>query len=209
MIPRRVTRGLAALPLSVLTAACTMVGYPAGSAGPMPDDRAPAAMPTGAGAGAGASTTASGGSSSGVSNGDVGVPNRARRTQAGRTYEVFGVQYRVMNSGDGYDETGFASWYGEQFHGRPTASGETYDMNRHSAAHRTLPLHTWVEVTNLDNGRSLVLRVNDRGPFAHTGSRILDLSYSAARELGVVGPGTAPVRVRTVTVDDEERGRSP
>lgn len=182
MIPRRATRSLAALPLSVLTAACTVVGYPAGSAGPTPGDGAPAAMPAGA-------------------------PEPARRTQAGRTYEVFGVQYRVMNSADGYDETGFASWYGEQFHGRPTASGETYDMNRHSAAHRTLPLHTWVEVTNLDNGRSLVLRVNDRGPFAHTGSRILDLSYSAARELGVVGPGTAPVRVRAV--DDGERGRFP
>lgn len=187
-----------------------MVGYPAGSGGPAPGDGTPASMPMGSDAGA--PSTASGipdggGSPSGTSTGDAGGPERGRRTQAGRTYEVFGVQYRVMNSADGYDETGFASWYGEQFHGRPTASGETYDMHRHSAAHRTLPLHTWVEVTNLDNGRSLIVRVNDRGPFAHTGSRILDLSYSAARELGVVGPGTAPVRVRVV--DDEERGRSP
>lgn len=204
MIPRRAIRGLATLHLSALAAACSMVGYPAGSAGPTPGDGAPAAMPTGSGSGA-AATARDDPAGEGLSGGAGEAPAGPRRTQAGRTYEVFGVEYRVMNSADGYDETGFASWYGEQFHGRPTASGETYDMHRHSAAHRTLPLHTWVEVTNLDNGRSLILRVNDRGPFAHTGSRILDLSYSAAQELGVVAPGTAPVRVRAL--DGEERGR--
>lgn len=177
-----------ALPLAV--GACTMVGYPAGSAGPTPSDHAPAAMPRGGGGGSSGATGGASGSAPGSTTG--------LKTQAGRTYEVFGVRYRVLNSADGYDETGFASWYGEAFHGRPTASGETYDMNRHSAAHRTLPLHTWVEVTNLDNGRSLVLKVNDRGPFAHTDRRILDLSYAAARELGVVAPGTAPVRVRAL-----------
>jgi rare lipoprotein A len=91
-----------------------------------------------------------------------------------------------------------ASWYGEGFHGRPTATGETFDMHRVSAAHRTLPLHTWIEVTNLDNGRRLVMRINDRGPFARTDERVIDLSYAAARELGVVGPGTAPVEVRAL-----------
>jgi rare lipoprotein A len=127
------------------------------------------------------------------------------RSDAGRSYEVFGVRYQVLSTASGYEATGLASWYGEQFHGRPTATGETYDMHRHSAAHRTLPLHTWVEVTNLDNGRSLVVRVNDRGPFADTDRRILDLSYAAAEELGVVGPGTAPVRVRALE-PEEQRG---
>lgn len=191
-------RSAATFVLPVVLGACTMVGYPAGSAGPTPSDDAPAAMPrSGGGTVAGADPPAGP-----PAGGTTGL-----KTQAGRTYEVFGVEYRVLNSADGYDETGFASWYGEEFHGRPTASGETYDMNRHSAAHRTLPLHTWVEVTNLDNGRSLVLKVNDRGPFAHTDRRILDLSYSAARELGVVAPGTAPVRVRALEV--EALGRRP
>ncbi|NNK62564.1 MAG: septal ring lytic transglycosylase RlpA family protein, partial [Gemmatimonadetes bacterium] len=120
----------------------------------------------------------------------------------GLSYEVFGRRYRILDSADGYRERGTASWYGEAFHGRPTASGETYDMHALSAAHRTLPLHTWIEVVNLDNGRRLVLRVNDRGPFADTGRRILDLSYGAARELGVVGPGLARVEVRALSADE-------
>lgn len=124
------------------------------------------------------------------------------RSDAGRSYEVFGRRYRVLDSADGYREEGLASWYGEAFHGRPTASGETYDMHGISAAHRTLPLHTWVEVRNLDNGRRLTLRVNDRGPFADTGRRILDLSYGAARHLGVVGPGLARVEVRALDPED-------
>jgi rare lipoprotein A len=111
---------------------------------------------------------------------------------------VFGVRYQVLDSAEGYLEEGIASWYGGQFHGRPTSSGEVFDQNRISAAHRTLPLHTWVEVENLENGRRIVLKVNDRGPFAHTDTRIIDLSRAAADELGYLGAGTARVRVRTV-----------
>ncbi|HSG47575.1 MAG TPA: septal ring lytic transglycosylase RlpA family protein [Longimicrobiales bacterium] len=139
--------------------------------------------------------------------GPVAVDPAARPSDAGRTYEVFGEEYQVLPSTDGYEEEGMASWYGEEFHGRPTASGEKFDMHGYTAAHRTLPLHTWVEVTNLDNGRALILRVNDRGPFARTHQRILDLSYGAARELGVVGPGTARVRVRALGPDEVSRLR--
>jgi len=113
-----------------------------------------------------------------------------------REYEVFGVRYRVLDSAEGYDETGVASWYGSEFHGRSTSSGEPYDMNAMTAAHRTLPLPTYVEVTNLENGRVAVVRVNDRGPFH--GERLIDLSYAAALELGIVASGTARVRVRAL-----------
>lgn len=113
-------------------------------------------------------------------------------------YEQNGQTYRVLDSSYGYDERGTASWYGEQFHGRPTSSGEPFDMNRLSAAHRTLPLPSWVRVTNLTNGRSLLLRVNDRGPFADTDRRIIDVSYAAAVQLGMVETGTASVRVQAV-----------
>jgi rare lipoprotein A len=104
----------------------------------------------------------------------------------------------VLHSAEGYVEQGMASWYGPQFHGRPTASGETFDQYALSAAHRTLPLHTWVEVTNLENGERLVVRVNDRGPFAHTDQRIIDLSFGAAQRLGVIARGTARVEVRAL-----------
>ena len=96
----------------------------------------------------------------------------------------------------GGTEVGFASWYGSDFHGRRTSSGEIYDMYQLTAAHRELPLGTWVMVTNLDTGRSVEVRVNDRGPFVR--DRIVDVSYGAARLLGMVGPGVVPVRV-TVT----------
>jgi len=96
-------------------------------------------------------------------------------------------------SADGHVMAGLASWYGPDFHGRPTASKEIYDMNDMTAAHRTLPFGTWVLVSNLDNGRSVAVRINDRGPFV--AGRIIDLSYAAARMLGVVGPGTVPVRL--------------
>jgi rare lipoprotein A len=93
-------------------------------------------------------------------------------------------------------EVGVASWYGEEFHGRPTSSREVFDMNDMTAAHRTLPFGTYVMVTNLDNGRSVVVRINDRGPFVR--GRIIDLSYAAARVLGLIGPGTARVRLETM-----------
>src|ERR1044071_4908752 len=95
-------------------------------------------------------------------------------------YDVFGKRYRVLTSSEGYYERGIASWYGDPFHGRPTSSGEMYDMNEMTAAHRSLPLPTWVEVTNLDNGKRVVVKVNDRGPFV--GKRLIDLSFAADRK---------------------------
>ena len=109
------------------------------------------------------------------------------------SYVVFGERYYVRDSSKGYDETGYASWYGKKFHGRLTSNREKYDMYEVSAAHKTLPLPSYVEVTNLDNGRKLVVRVNDRGPF-HDG-RIIDLSYKAADMLDIVNKGVQKVRV--------------
>lgn len=111
-------------------------------------------------------------------------------------YEVFGKRYYTLTSSAGYEERGIASWYGKKFHGRKTSNGDTYDMYGMTAAHKTLPLPTYVEVTNLDNGRRVVLRVNDRGPFH--GNRLIDLSYAAAKKLGVVSQGTARVNVRAL-----------
>lgn len=113
-------------------------------------------------------------------------------------YEQSGRWYRVRDTSRGYDETGIASWYGRQFHGRRTSSGEPFDMYAVTAAHRTLPLPSYVSVTNLDNGRTIVVRVNDRGPFHEPDRRIIDLSYAAAVKLGMTGSGTARVRVRAV-----------
>ena len=101
-----------------------------------------------------------------------------------------------MVSAEGFVETGMASWYGEDFHGRPTALGEPYNMYAMTAAHKTLPLPTRVRVINLENGRRAELRVNDRGPFVK--GRVIDLSYGAARELGVVRRGTAKVRIEAL-----------
>jgi rare lipoprotein A len=112
------------------------------------------------------------------------------------SYEVFGKRYQVRASSDGYRERGVASWYGRPFHGRPTSSGETYDMHEMTAAHTTLPLPTWVEVTNLSNGKRIVVKVNDRGPFV--GDRVIDLSYAAANALDIVRSGTARVEIHAV-----------
>ena len=111
-------------------------------------------------------------------------------------YTVLGKSYRVRPSAKGYVERGIASWYGQKFHGRQTSSREVYDMCSFSAAHKTLPLPSYVRVTNLDNGREVVVRVNDRGPF-HAG-RIIDLSFAAAVKLGVDRTGTARVEVRAL-----------
>ena len=108
----------------------------------------------------------------------------------------FGERYCPMVSAEGFVETGVASWYGEDFHGRPTALGEPYNMYAMTAAHKTLPLPSRVRVTNLENGRRVELRVNDRGPFVK--GRVIDLSYGAAQELGVVRRGTARVRVEAL-----------
>ena len=111
-------------------------------------------------------------------------------------YTVLGKSYRVLTSPDGYVERGTASWYGQKFHGRQTSSREIYDMCGFSAAHKTLPLPSYVRVTRLDTGDSVVVRVNDRGPF-HPG-RVIDLSYAAAIRLGLDRAGTAPVEVRAL-----------
>jgi rare lipoprotein A len=112
------------------------------------------------------------------------------------SYEVFGETYYLKDTNVGYDEKGTASWYGTKFHGRRTSSGEAYDMYAMTAAHKTLPIPVHAEVTNLDNGRSVIVRINDRGPFHE--DRIIDLSYAAAHRLGFQDSGTAPVRVRTI-----------
>jgi rare lipoprotein A len=111
-------------------------------------------------------------------------------------YEVFGRTYRTLESSEGYEEEGIASWYGEEFHGRSTSSGEPYDMYAMTAAHRTLPLPSYLEITNLANGRRVVVRVNDRGPFHE--DRLIDVSYAAAHRLGLIGTGTARVRIRAL-----------
>lgn len=116
-----------------------------------------------------------------------------KKTGTARAYTIAGSTYYPLPSSSGFRQTGYASWYGPGFHGRKTASGECYDMHAMTAAHRILPMDTWVRVRNLDNNREVVVRINDRGPFVR--NRIIDLSYSAASRLGVVGPGTARVEI--------------
>lgn len=141
----------------------------------------------------------------GSRRGSARVAGRAERPDGVngtlRPYTVAGVTYRPRAEPD-YDEQGAASWYGAQHHGRRTASGEVFDMGQATAAHRTLPMGSVIEVTNLDNERVVRLRVNDRGPFSHR--RLLDVSREGARQLGFLERGTARVRVRVV---DEDRDR--
>ncbi len=111
-------------------------------------------------------------------------------------YEVLGQSYEVTHPDAHFSQTGLASWYGKKFHGRLTSNRETFDMYRFTAAHRTLPLPSYVRVTNLKNGRSLVVRVNDRGPFK--ADRIIDLSWAAAKKLGYVDDGITKVRIELV-----------
>jgi rare lipoprotein A len=111
-------------------------------------------------------------------------------------YDVLGKRYHVLPTSAGYVQRGIASWYGQDFHGLATSSGERYDMHAMTAAHTTLPLPTWVEVTNLENGKRVVVKVNDRGPFVK--NRLIDLSFAAATALDMVGTGTTRVEVRAV-----------
>ncbi|TVR00303.1 MAG: septal ring lytic transglycosylase RlpA family protein [Desulfovibrionales bacterium] len=113
-----------------------------------------------------------------------------------RPYTVLGQTYHPLTTADGFSEVGIASWYGPKFHARRTASGEVYNMYDLTAAHRILPMQTKIRVTNLENDKSVILRVNDRGPFV--GDRVVDLSYRAAQELDVIRPGTAKVRVEAL-----------
>lgn len=122
-------------------------------------------------------------------------------------YSVLGKQYRVLDKVEGYVEQGTASYYGNKFHGRRTSNQEVYDMYAYSAAHKSLPLPSFARVTNLDNGKSVVVRVNDRGPF-HEG-RVIDLSYAAAVRLGITQRGTGRVEVRALTPDGTALAAAP
>jgi rare lipoprotein A len=126
------------------------------------------------------------------------VPRAEPRSSHGNPpfYDVNGQRFKVLGSADNYVERGVASWYGPDFHGHNTSSGERYDMYGMTAAHKTLPIPCYARITNLSNGRSVVVRINDRGPFV--GNRIVDLSYSAATRLDIVRTGTAFVELRTI-----------
>jgi rare lipoprotein A len=126
------------------------------------------------------------------------------RTQ--RPYQIYGIWYYPLPTAEGYSEKGNASWYGPGFHARPTANGETYDMYAMTAAHKVLPIGTHVKVTNLKNNRSIIVRVNDRGPFVS--GRIIDLSYTAAETLGMARTGVVPVQVEAVQLA-AEKGSGP
>lgn len=172
--------------------ACALCAWLLAAAGcgyaPVSDDRAPAKSPD----------------LSGIPD---AVPKVEPKSRYGNPqhYEVFGKRYTVLDSSEGYAERGVASWYGTKFHGRRTSSGEPYDMYAMTAAHKSLPLPTYVRVTNLNNDRSAVLRVNDRGPFHD--DRIIDLSYTAAKKLGIVKNGTGLVEV--VAIDPRSYGKAP
>jgi len=130
------------------------------------------------------------------------VPGPVRRTLAGNRspYEVLGKTYYVLPTEAGYSQRGIASWYGEKFHGHKTSNGEIFSMYEVSAAHKSLPIPSFLKVTNLDNNRSIVVRVNDRGPFH--GDRIIDLSYAAALKLGYAHRGTTRVQLDAVIVNE-------
>ncbi len=119
-----------------------------------------------------------------------------------KSYTVLGKSYQVMPSGKGFSQSGVASWYGAKFHGHLTSNGETYDMYSMSAAHKTLPLPSYVKVTNIANNKSVIVRVNDRGPFH--GNRIIDLSYAAAHKLDMLKTGTANVNIEVIHIENPE-----
>lgn len=124
------------------------------------------------------------------------TPGKGKVPATQRPYTIKGQTYHPIPSADGYVEEGVASWYGDDFHGKPTSCGEIYDMHKLTAAHKILPMHTTLKVTNLDNGRSVVVRVNDRGPFVS--GRIIDMSYAGAKALDMHVKGTTRVRLESV-----------
>ena len=131
-------------------------------------------------------------------NASDAVPKSEPRSKYGnpKSYVVFGKRYYVMDDAKGFSEQGIASWYGKKFHGKRTSSGETYDMHAMTAAHKTLPLPSYVEVSNLENKKKVLVKVNDRGPFHE--NRIIDLSYAAATKLGIVAKGTGLVSIKAI-----------
>ncbi|ALO36665.1 hypothetical protein CMT41_11235 [Colwellia sp. MT41] len=122
-----------------------------------------------------------------------------------KDYQVFGKPYQVLTTAQGFEQTGTASWYGKKFHGHLTSNGEIYDMYAMSAAHKNLPLPTYLKVTNTANNKSVIVRVNDRGPFHQ--SRIIDLSYSAAYKLDMLKTGTANVKISAITNFDKQTAK--
>jgi peptidoglycan lytic transglycosylase len=129
--------------------------------------------------------------------------NGQRMQKRSSTYKVYGKHYHVMKSSKNYEETGVASWYGKRFNRKRTSSGERFNMYKMTAAHKTLPLATNVLVTNLVNGKKVIVKVNDRGPFV--GNRVIDLSYGAAKKLGMVGLGTAAVNIKVLNGKKKEK----
>jgi len=130
------------------------------------------------------------------------VPRSEPLSKTGnKPYVVFGKRYVPLKSNAGFKQKGTASWYGKKFHGKRTSSGETYDMYKMTAAHTVLPIPSYAKVTNLNNGRSVIVRVNDRGPFKH--SRVIDLSYAAALKLDVVKTGTGQVEI--IAINDNKK----
>ena len=125
------------------------------------------------------------------------IPRVEAKSKGGnKNYRVLGKNYRVLKTSSGYKKRGIASWYGKKFHGHRTSNGEIYDMYQMSAAHKSLPLPTYVRVTHLKNGKSVIVRVNDRGPFHQ--NRLIDLSYVAAKKLGITATGTGVVEVTAI-----------
>lgn len=177
--PERI-RQLAILLLIVLTASCA--GRTQTDSGPATGSNIPPDLP------------------------DDAIPRKEPKSRYGNGpyYEVYGVTYEVLDSNYGFKERGVASWYGKKFHGRPTSSQEPYDMYAMTAAHKTLPLPTYVRVRNLKNNRTIVVRVNDRGPFVD--NRVIDLSYSAALKLDMVRDGTSLVEITALSYDEAKPG---
>tara|TARA_X000000368_G_C22942878_1_gene672998 strand:+ start:568 stop:1068 length:501 start_codon:yes stop_codon:yes gene_type:complete len=128
------------------------------------------------------------------------IPKKEKYSKYGnpKSYKVFGIKYNTLKTHIGYSEEGIASWYGKKFHGKLTSTREVYDMYGITAAHKSLPIPCYVRVTNLSNNKSLIVRVNDRGPFKK--GRIIDLSYAAAKELNIVDKGIATVLVESINV---------
>ncbi|PWV74903.1 septal ring lytic transglycosylase RlpA family protein [Halomonas sp. A11-A] len=191
---------LAAVAASVLLAGCAGSGGQAPSSSSEMRSAAPSAAPTSGG------RYAMSGDAYPMDPPDVSqipdaVPRLEPLSRGGNrpTYEVWGKTYQVLPDARGYARQGTASWYGEKFHGYATSNGEIYDMYKMTAAHRSLPLPSFVRVTSLDNGRSVIVRVNDRGPFHN--DREIDLSYAAAARLGILERGTGRVKVEAIDVE--------
>lgn len=130
------------------------------------------------------------------------IPEAEPFVQSNLKYTVRGKRYTVLAAAKNFKQTGLASWYGKDFHGRKTASGEEYDMHELTAAHKTLPIPCYARVTNQENGKSVIVKINDRGPF-HS-SRILDVSKSAAKKLGMLKTGTAKIKLEVISSADDE-----